>query len=175
MTNRKQFQFFPFHLVDMSPWPILTSFSAFIMAVSAVMCFHGFENGGSLLLLGFILTVSVMALWFKDVITEGRALCLNIFKFLTFYTLYVSKSVPSEYIEQALINFSKENKVNLNKDQFGYYLAGLLEGDGHISLPALGQTILNRVLNPRIIFTSHINNLGMYAYIQSELGGIGRF
>lgn len=33
----------------------------------------------------------------------------------------------------------------------------------------------NRILNPRIIFTSHINNLGLYAYIQSELGGIGRF
>lgn len=74
MTNRKQFQFFPFHLVDMSPWPILTSFSAFVMAVSAVMCFHGFENGGKLLLLGFILTASVMIMWFKDVITEGTYL-----------------------------------------------------------------------------------------------------
>src|SRR6201999_3602146 len=74
MTNRKQFQFFPFHLVDMSPWPILTSFSAFVMAVSAVMCFHGFENGGKLLLLGFILTASVMTLWFKDVVTEGTYL-----------------------------------------------------------------------------------------------------
>ena len=37
------------------------------------------------------------------------------------------------------------------------------------------KTILNRVLNPRIVFTSHINNLGLYAYIQSELGGVGRF
>ena len=81
MANRKQFQFFPFHLVDMSPWPILTSFSAFIMAVSAVMCFHGFENGGKLLLLGFILTASVMTLWFKDVITEGTVKQINfIFK-----------------------------------------------------------------------------------------------
>src|ERR1700754_1911401 len=77
MTNRKQFQFFPFHLVDMSPWPILTGFSAFVMAVSAVMCLHGFENGGKLLLLGFILTASVMTLWFKDVVTEGRGKNLN--------------------------------------------------------------------------------------------------
>jgi hypothetical protein len=50
-----------------------------------------------------------------------------------------------------------------------------LEGDGHISIPALGITTLNRVLNPRIVFTSHINNLGLYAFIQSELGNIGRF
>ena len=35
--------------------------------------------------------------------------------------------------------------------------------------------MLNRVLNPRIVFTSHINNLSMYAFIQSELGKIGRF
>lgn len=31
------------------------------------------------------------------------------------------------------------------------------------------------MLNPSIIFTSHINNLALYAYIQSELGGIDHF
>ena len=74
MTHRKQFQFFPFHLVDPSPWPILTSFSLLLMAVSGVMCFHGFENGGKLLSLGLILTLSVMVLWFRDVVTEGTML-----------------------------------------------------------------------------------------------------
>lgn len=34
---------------------------------------------------------------------------------------------------------------------------------------------MNRVVNTRIVFTSHANNLGMYAFIQSELGKIGRF
>lgn len=57
----------------------------------------------------------------------------------------------------------------------GHYLAGLLEGDGHISLPSLGNITLNRVLNPRIVFTSHTNNSGMYTFLQSELGNIGRF
>lgn len=50
-----------------------------------------------------------------------------------------------------------------------------MEGDGHISIPALGNTILNRILNPRIVFTSHINNIQLYAYIQSKLGNTGRF
>lgn len=75
--TRKQYQFFPYHLVDQSPWPILASFSVFLMAVSAVLCFHGFEYGGTFLSLGFVLTVGVMGLWFKDVITEGRTKSSN--------------------------------------------------------------------------------------------------
>jgi len=69
--NRKQFQAFPFHLVDPSPWPLLTSFALLVMTIGAVMYFHGFTNGGYLLSLGFILTSSAMILWFRDVAIEG--------------------------------------------------------------------------------------------------------
>nr|YP_010710787.1 hypothetical protein P2Z26_mgp29 [Gonatophragmium mori]WCZ71151.1 hypothetical protein [Gonatophragmium mori] len=93
---------------------------------------------------------------------------------LQLYNLYVSKSIPIKVIEKALIEYKLNNNI-LDNNNMDYYLAGLLEGDGHISLPGLGKTTLNRILNPRIVFTSHINNLGMYAYIQSELGNIGRF
>lgn len=55
----------------------------------------------------------------------------------------------------------------INNNNLGYYLAGLLESDGHISLPSLGVTTLNRVVNPRIEFTSHINNLSMCTFIQA--------
>jgi hypothetical protein len=171
-----KFQFFPFHLVDPSPWPILLSFSLLNLTIGAVAYMHGFSYGGYILTLGFILTTYGMILWFRDVIIEGRASSLNfILNIVSNHILYTSKAISPENIEQALINFNKESQGFLNKDQLGYYLAGLLEGDGHLSVPALGNTTLNRVLNPRIIFTSHINNLGMYAYIQYELGGIGRF
>lgn len=72
--NRKEFQAFPYHLVDPSPWPLLTSVALLIMAVSAVMCFHGFDYGGYLLSLGFTLTVGAMVLWFRDVISEATYL-----------------------------------------------------------------------------------------------------
>lgn len=72
--NRSQFQAFPYHLVTPSPWPILTSFALLISAIAAVMSFHGFANGGYLLSLGLLLTASVMALWFKDIVTEGTYL-----------------------------------------------------------------------------------------------------
>lgn len=72
--NRNLFQNFPFHLVETSPWPILVSFSLFVMAIGAVMYMHGYPNGGSLLTLGFVLTSSGMCLWFRDIITEGTYL-----------------------------------------------------------------------------------------------------
>jgi cytochrome c oxidase subunit 3 len=68
-----KFQFFPFHLVDPSPWPILLSFSLLNLTIGAVAYMHGFTFGGYILILGFILTTYGMILWFKDVIIEGTA------------------------------------------------------------------------------------------------------
>lgn len=72
--QRNQYQFFPYHLVTPSPWPILLSFSLLSMAIGAVMYMHGYINGGNLLTTGFILTTYGMGLWFRDVITEGTYL-----------------------------------------------------------------------------------------------------
>jgi len=72
--NRNQFQSFPFHLVDPSPWPILVSFSLLSLTLGAVMYMQGFNYGGQLLSLGFTLTVFGMILWFRDIITEGTYL-----------------------------------------------------------------------------------------------------
>nr|YP_009498223.1 cytochrome c oxidase subunit 3 [Lactifluus piperatus]AWX53009.1 cytochrome c oxidase subunit 3 [Lactifluus piperatus] len=72
--NRNQFQSFPYHLVDPSPWPILVSFSLLNLTLGAVMYMQGFNYGGQLISLGFTLTVFGMILWFRDVITEGTYL-----------------------------------------------------------------------------------------------------
>jgi cytochrome c oxidase subunit 3 len=72
--NRNKFQNFAFHLVTVSPWPILVSFSLLSLTLSAVMYMHGYPNGGVLLLLGLVLTVYGMAVWFRDVNTEATAL-----------------------------------------------------------------------------------------------------
>jgi cytochrome c oxidase subunit 3 len=69
-----KFQYFPFHLVTPSPWPILLSFSLLNLTVGAVLYMHGFLNGGIVLTTGFTLTASGMTLWFRDVITEGTYL-----------------------------------------------------------------------------------------------------
>nr|QBM09620.1 hypothetical protein [Dactylella sp.] len=130
-----------------------------------VLTMHGFSNGGYILLLGFLSLLASMAFWFRDVAAEGIVFLIGIV--LRIYNIYIAKAIPREDVEQALIKYKENiNSFRLyinNNNNFGYYLAGLLEGDGSISLPALGNTTLNRVLNPRIVFTSHINNLGLYS------------
>ena len=69
-----KFQFFPFHLVDPSPWPILLSFSLLNLTIGAVAYMHGFTYGGYILTLGFVLTTYGMILWFRDVIIEATYL-----------------------------------------------------------------------------------------------------
>lgn len=176
MQWRSNFQDHPFHLVSPSPWPIFTSISLLILTTSAALSMHSFYNAHYLFYSGLILVISSMWFWFRDVVSEGMGTFLLKDTILNFYNLNISKAIPTENVEKALNIYKTNNYSSLFiKNDLGYYLAGLLEGDGHISIPALGITTLNRVLNPRIVFTSHINNLGLYAFIQSELGNIGRF
>lgn len=178
MSNiqRSNFQAHPFHLVSPSPWPLYSSISLLTLTTSAVSAFHGFSNAGYVLGIALVTLIYTMSLWFRDIISEGRVWLKR--TILSIYNLNIAKAIPSKEVEKALDNYRANNKhykLYANNNNLGYYIAGLLEGDGHISLPALGTTTLNRVLNPRIVFTSHISNLGLYALIQSKLGNIGRF
>ncbi len=160
MTNltRSKFQAHPFHLVSPSLWPLNTSLCLLATTFSAVLSFHGFTKGVNLLTVALISVVYSMSLWFRDVISEG-----------------IPKFLLSKYINIKFksINYKKKHHT-LSKNQWGYYLAGLLEGDGYISLPFLGNTILNRILNPRIIFTGNIKDIELYKNIRSELNDLGR-
>jgi len=134
---------------------------------------HGFSNADSFLNFAFLSVVSSMSFWWRDVISEGK---LNTITLMSFSKniLKIVKAISKQEITKSLNNRIVTSS-DIKSEDFGYYIAGLLEGDGNISIPALGNTTLNRVLNPRIVFTAHISNLPLYAYIQSRLNGIGRF
>jgi cytochrome c oxidase subunit 3 len=60
----------PYHLVDPSPWPALGSLAAFIMAVGAVLWFHG--HAPWIMIGGIAFVIYTMAMWWRDVIREGH-------------------------------------------------------------------------------------------------------
>lgn len=61
----------PFHLVDPSPWPLVTASAAFATTTGAVMYMHGYSGGGAFLTFGLLFLVLSMAIWWRDVIREG--------------------------------------------------------------------------------------------------------
>lgn len=71
MLDKTQYQAHPYHLVEPSPWPLVTSFALLTLTSSGVMYFNGYNNSSVYLTLGFILTLGSMSFWFKDVITES--------------------------------------------------------------------------------------------------------
>nr|YP_009971843.1 cytochrome c oxidase c subunit 3 [Olenecamptus bilobus]QNH68730.1 cytochrome oxidase c subunit 3 [Olenecamptus bilobus] len=59
----------PFHLVDVSPWPLLGALGAFTTMMGLIKWFHLFNH--DLLLLGFLITILVMYQWWRDITREG--------------------------------------------------------------------------------------------------------
>jgi len=60
-----------FHLVDNSPWPFMGSMGALTVTLGAVLYFHGYLLGSSLLSVGFLQLISVSTVWWRDVIRES--------------------------------------------------------------------------------------------------------
>lgn len=178
-----------------------TSISLFSLATSGALSMHSFSGAYNIFYLSLVMVVFSMSFWFRDIITEGTGTLRLIQDIFNFFYLNTAKALPIEDVKQALSIYNSNLHLNpgpprkgggqtqrrarrargesflykKDKNSLGYYLAGLLEGDGSISIPGLGTTTMNRILNPRIVFTTHVNNIGMYVFLQSELGGIGRF
>jgi len=72
--SRSAFQGHPFHLVSPSPWPIFTCISLLTLTTSGVLTMHGFSSAEYWLAFAFVLLVSSMFFWFRDVISEGTYL-----------------------------------------------------------------------------------------------------
>ena len=60
-----------FHLVDPSPWPFISAFSAFFLTLGAVSYMHGYYGGYFLFRLGFLSIIFMMYCWWRDVVREA--------------------------------------------------------------------------------------------------------
>ena len=66
--------------------------------------------------------------------------------------------------------------LSTNNSQLGYYLAGLIEGDGNIWTSKTFKSPCGRIRNPRIGFTFHKNEEPLYTHLKGVLdtGGINQ-
>lgn len=62
----------PYHLVDPSPWPVLTSLSVLTLTIGMVLYFHKYSGGGTVLSFGLLCVVYNAIVWWRDVIRESR-------------------------------------------------------------------------------------------------------
>jgi cytochrome c oxidase subunit III len=70
-----------YHLVNPSPWPLVGSIGAFVMAIGAIILMRSMGGGQGLFGLrgplvfsaGFLVVLATMALWWRDVIKEAHS------------------------------------------------------------------------------------------------------
>ena len=74
LNTRNIFQGHPYHLVSPSPWPLYTCISLFVLTTSGVQTMHGFSNANLFLTSAFLIVISSMSFWWRDVISEGTYL-----------------------------------------------------------------------------------------------------
>jgi cytochrome c oxidase subunit 3 len=60
-----------FHLVDPSPWPLISAFSALMLTFGTVLFMHGYNNGFFLLQFGFFMILFMMFCWWRDIVREA--------------------------------------------------------------------------------------------------------
>jgi len=54
VKQKRNNQIHDYHLVDPSPWPIVSAFSAFMLTMGGVMYFHGYAGGDFLWKFGLL-------------------------------------------------------------------------------------------------------------------------
>uniref|UniRef100_UPI00315CD4E1 cytochrome c oxidase subunit III n=1 Tax=Pachyscia longicauda TaxID=3127882 RepID=UPI00315CD4E1 len=59
----------PFHLVEMSPWPLMGAFSTMMMLTGLIKYFQ--KSSMTIMTLGTIMTLLTMIQWWRDVVREG--------------------------------------------------------------------------------------------------------
>nr|AUN28137.1 cytochrome c oxidase subunit 3 [Malassezia obtusa] len=100
-AQRPKFQFHPYHMVTVSPWPLFVSFSLLILTSGSVTYFNGYaspfgDSGIVLVFLGLISTILCSGLWFRDIVTEGTFLGDHTFKVQKGLTMGMALFILSE-------------------------------------------------------------------------------
>ncbi len=63
----------PYHLVEPSPWPLLTALGFFMLTFGSALYFHKIPHTGYVAAAGFIILLYVAFRWWRDCVREGSA------------------------------------------------------------------------------------------------------
>uniref|UniRef100_A0A060RCV0 Cytochrome c oxidase subunit 3 n=1 Tax=Blastobotrys adeninivorans TaxID=409370 RepID=A0A060RCV0_BLAAD len=88
--NRDKYQIFPYHLVEVSPWPIFTAFSIFGLTFNFALIMHGYIGIVNIFWLNIICLTYSICLWVRDVVTEST--------YLGWHTLAVRRGINIGFI-----------------------------------------------------------------------------
>jgi cytochrome c oxidase subunit 3 len=72
--NRGIFQLHPYHLVELSPWPIFTAFTLFGLTFNTVCIMHGYIGLPIIIIANIIVLTYCIFLWVRDIISEASYL-----------------------------------------------------------------------------------------------------
>jgi len=82
-TSAQRGQIHPYHLVDISPWPILSAFSAFSVVLSLAFYAHFYMNGFDRFIISLIVLIAGASIWWRDVVREATFEGLHTFYVIT--------------------------------------------------------------------------------------------
>ena len=71
MSNKRNHLY---HLVDPSPWPIVAALGAWFLLSGVAFTFHRILYGKVVMIIGLIITLTIMYFWFRDVTVEASYL-----------------------------------------------------------------------------------------------------
>ena len=63
--------FHKYHIVDQSPWPLISSLSAMLLLGGGAFYMHGYQRGFLIMLLGLLCVLVSMYVWWRDIVREG--------------------------------------------------------------------------------------------------------
>jgi len=60
-----------YHLVDFSPWPVITATGLLSLLLGTALYMHAYTNGFLIAFIGLLLLISCLIIWWRDVIREA--------------------------------------------------------------------------------------------------------
>jgi cytochrome c oxidase subunit 3 len=60
-----------FHIINPSPWPFLVAITLFNLLIGVILWVNKYIIGSTIILISFIILLSLVQFWFRDIIREG--------------------------------------------------------------------------------------------------------